>query len=361
MSPAHKTGIPDRWLDYQAVGKRLPGSRFIAFKVPLKLALNNKLSSCDVFGHWELLDALKRENQELGLIIDLTFTTRYYKAEDVPESLHFVKILTAGHHIPSDSVILSFKRTVHRFLRDNAHNDKLVGVHCTHGLNRTGYLICRYLIDVDGVDPHKAIELFNNSRGHSMERQNYIQDLQSGPKRSNEGIQESEQEPVKGSSIHRPIYSETNASSVEERPSFSHESSRDRRRQKQPHNQPWHRGHSQFGRPSPGGAGILPTPGAPALPPCHSGPGLLPLPAFPPTRPHFHPHRLVRRSAPPQTNYQWRGPPQHSREDRRNDYSAHAFSSSSPAPSHWNNDPSRYATDAAMMFNGPIRRPQFRR
>lgn len=28
--------LPARWLDYKAVGKRLFGTRFIAFKVPLK-------------------------------------------------------------------------------------------------------------------------------------------------------------------------------------------------------------------------------------------------------------------------------------------------------------------------------------
>lgn len=85
----------------------------------------------------------------------------------------FVKIFTAGHEVPSDETILSFKRIVWRFLQDNADNgpyesvsdlfmlllcvapfymnvwfltsaaDKLIGVHCTHGLNRTGYLICR--------------------------------------------------------------------------------------------------------------------------------------------------------------------------------------------------------------------------
>ncbi|XP_051897238.1 RNA/RNP complex-1-interacting phosphatase-like [Pristis pectinata] len=59
-------------------------------------------------------------------------------------------------------------------------NDKLIGVHCTHGVNRTGYLICRYLIDVDGMDPHEAIDLFNKSRGYPIERQNYIQDLLQG-------------------------------------------------------------------------------------------------------------------------------------------------------------------------------------
>ncbi|CAJ1069914.1 RNA/RNP complex-1-interacting phosphatase-like [Xyrichtys novacula] len=199
-----KNGIPDRWLDYSAVGKRLQGTRFIAFRVPLKASLNRKLSRHDVFGPWELLDALNKENQELGLIIDLTNTTRYYNPADLPESLLYVKIFTAGHEIPKDHTILSFKRAVRDFLRNNADNDKLIGVHCTHGLNRTGYLICRYLIDVDGMDPKEAIQLFNSSRGHKIERQNYLNDLQTGPKRSNVGMEESEQRPIRGGATHRP-------------------------------------------------------------------------------------------------------------------------------------------------------------
>ncbi|XP_029299936.1 RNA/RNP complex-1-interacting phosphatase isoform X2 [Cottoperca gobio] len=211
-----KNGIPDRWLDYKAVGKRLHGTRFIAFKVPLKQALNRQLPCSDVFSLWELLDTLNEEHQELGLIIDLTFTTRYYRLQDVPESLLFVKIFTAGHQVPSDDAILSFKRAVRTFLRDNAENDKLIGVHCTHGLNRTGYLICRYLIDVDGMDPKEAVKLFNSSRGHAVERQNYLEDLQCGPKRSNEGMEEAEQKPMRGLAAHRPSYTQSDSDSREE-------------------------------------------------------------------------------------------------------------------------------------------------
>lgn len=35
---------------------------------------------------------------------------------------------------------------------------ELIGVHCTHGLNRTGYMICRYLVEVDGWDVDTAID-----------------------------------------------------------------------------------------------------------------------------------------------------------------------------------------------------------
>ncbi|TNM92037.1 hypothetical protein fugu_019049 [Takifugu bimaculatus] len=155
----------------------------------------------DVFGPWELLDSVRRDRHELGLIIDLTYTTRYYSLQDLPESLMFVKIFTAGHEVPSDETILSFKRAVQRFLRDNADNERLIGVHCTHGLNRTGYLICRYLIDVDGMEPREAVKLFNSARGHNIERKNYLDDLHRGRRRSNDGMEECDQEPARGRAV----------------------------------------------------------------------------------------------------------------------------------------------------------------
>ncbi|XP_033846281.1 RNA/RNP complex-1-interacting phosphatase [Periophthalmus magnuspinnatus] len=299
MSRGHRrNGIPDRWLDYQAVGKRLPGSRFIAFKVPLKLDLTRRLASSDVFGPLDLLDTVKRDNQELGFIIDLTNTTRYYTPEDIPESLQYVKIFTAGHEIPSESTILSFKRAVHCFLCENADNDKLIGVHCTHGVNRTGYLICRYLIDVDGLDPREAIELFNSSRGHAIERQNYLDDLLSGLKRGNEGIEECKQELVKGSSTHCSAVSEANFDNMEERPGY--------RRKRKYHRAGGPSSKKHLVLPSPLASGLLPLPsgGRSGLLPPPGGTGLLPLPTFPMAATHFGAYRW----SPPQANYQWRGP-----------------------------------------------------
>ena len=55
----------------------------------------------------------------------------------------------------------------------------MIGVHCTHGLNRSGYIICRYMIEKDGVDPDEAIERFNTARGHEQTRVNYLEHLRS--------------------------------------------------------------------------------------------------------------------------------------------------------------------------------------
>lgn len=90
-----------------------------------------------------------------------------------------------------------------RFLRENWDNGKLIGVHCTHGLNRTGYLVCRYLIDVDGLDPPTAMELFNSCRGHHIKRQNLTTCCEE-PGGATEALEESEEEAARGLAAERP-------------------------------------------------------------------------------------------------------------------------------------------------------------
>nr|DBA32037.1 TPA: hypothetical protein GDO54_007788 [Pyxicephalus adspersus] len=181
---AMKNHLPDRWTDYTPVGKRIPGTRFIAFKVPLKKLFDNKLAPWQRFSPSTLVTEIGKQNEELGLVVDLTCTKRYYGPEELPSTVKYAKIFTAGQQVPTDNVIHEFKSIVKQFLSENPDNDKLVGVHCTHGLNRTGYLVCRYMIDVLGMVPSEAIEKFNKSRGHCMERNNYLDDLLQGKPRN---------------------------------------------------------------------------------------------------------------------------------------------------------------------------------
>ncbi|XP_077330594.1 RNA/RNP complex-1-interacting phosphatase-like isoform X4 [Lithobates pipiens] len=178
-----KNHLPERWTEYSAVGRRIPGTRFITFKVPLQKVFDNKLTPLQRFSPSSLISEIEKQNEELGLVVDLTCTKRYYTPQEFPASVKYAKIFTAGQQVPSDDVIHEFTSIVKRFLSENTENDKLVGVHCTHGLNRTGYLVCRYMIDVLGVVPSEAIDRFNKSRGHCIERKNYLDDLLEGKPR----------------------------------------------------------------------------------------------------------------------------------------------------------------------------------
>jgi atypical dual specificity phosphatase len=76
--------------------------------------------------------------------------------------MQYHKMMTPGHNqIPNEACYQQFANVVRNFLEANKNNgktikkknetlffkfyftEKLIGVHCTHGLNRTGYLIVR--------------------------------------------------------------------------------------------------------------------------------------------------------------------------------------------------------------------------
>ncbi|NXR63726.1 DUS11 phosphatase, partial [Rhadina sibilatrix] len=111
-----------RWIDYIPLGCRMPGTRFIAFKVPLKESFDQNLLPEDRFSPQDLIRSLRERQEELGLIIDLTYTGRYYGREELPPTLRYAKILTMGREIPNRRTILRFKYLVKKFLTANKDN-----------------------------------------------------------------------------------------------------------------------------------------------------------------------------------------------------------------------------------------------
>ncbi|XP_052860512.1 RNA/RNP complex-1-interacting phosphatase homolog [Anopheles cruzii] len=163
--------LPDRWLKYSPYGGTI-ADRFIALKVPLS-AHYTGIPEADRFTPTDAIETLS-----LGLIIDLTNTTRYYDPNEFTDnSVEYQKLFVKGHAIPEFSTVKRFLSIVKQFLRDPSSRGKYVGVHCTHGLNRTGYLVCAYLILELGYRAKDAIKLFNHKRGHEMERVNYLNSL----------------------------------------------------------------------------------------------------------------------------------------------------------------------------------------
>jgi len=162
-------GVPDRWEDYSNIGKVVEGTSFIPFKVPLNEGLLKQVG--DGVESWGLKHLLETV-PELGLVVDLTNTSRYYKAKQLEGmGVKYCKIFTKGHEVPNKGVVDKFYKAV------KGMEGKMIGVHCTHGLNRTGYLICRYMVEKMGLDPGEAIQAFDVARGHKQERENYLEHI----------------------------------------------------------------------------------------------------------------------------------------------------------------------------------------
>ncbi|XP_038064364.1 RNA/RNP complex-1-interacting phosphatase homolog isoform X2 [Patiria miniata] len=175
-----KRKIPERWECYEPLGRTINGTRLIAFKVPLNKALSENLPPRFRFTPEDLLKRVKESGLGLGLIIDLTNTSRYYNPQDfVQAGIEYRKLYTEGHVIPQQKIVQSFTTIVQEFTHQHSDDDLVIGVHCTHGINRTGYLLCRYMIECLGWTASAALAAFGKARGHEMERSNYIADLHS--------------------------------------------------------------------------------------------------------------------------------------------------------------------------------------
>jgi len=181
--------LPSGWTDYKACGEVIPGTRFVAFKTPLRQEYNNALKGSDVKdGHHSTrfsprdcaMDVYDRSRgrYRLGLVLNLTFTDKYYNPADFDrERVYFGKIMCPGHEIPNDSLVHEFRNSVLNYFYDYPDPSMVIGVHCTHGVNRTGYMIARYLIQVDGWPVDDAITAVGKARGYPIERENYLAHL----------------------------------------------------------------------------------------------------------------------------------------------------------------------------------------
>lgn len=155
---------------------------FLPMKVPLRHSLNENMPPAYRFC-WQ--DVFQR-HRNIGLVIDLTKTTRYYPPETITDArIEYAKIFVEGHgSIPPRHQVQQFCDIVDTFLAKESSRGRVVVVHCTHGLNRTGYLICKYLTLRRNVPPERAIHMFESARGEKMEREGYIADIKSTPSRS---------------------------------------------------------------------------------------------------------------------------------------------------------------------------------
>ncbi|XP_011878748.1 PREDICTED: RNA/RNP complex-1-interacting phosphatase [Vollenhovia emeryi] len=166
--------VPDRWLEYKPFGDAIKGTKIIAFKVPLKDAIAKNLEPEQQFTTKVLLQAFPH----LKYIVDLTNTYRYYdKKEFTNAGVKYEKIAIPGRKVPTMDIIQKFFKVMDDFT-STCGEGELIGVHCTHGVNRTGYLICRYLIQQLGWETEDSLKAFGEARGYPVERDIYLAALQ---------------------------------------------------------------------------------------------------------------------------------------------------------------------------------------
>uniref|UniRef100_A0A914Z9Q0 Tyrosine specific protein phosphatases domain-containing protein n=1 Tax=Panagrolaimus superbus TaxID=310955 RepID=A0A914Z9Q0_9BILA len=171
--------FPPNWQNVIPIsGDIVENTRFVIFKTPVDAKCGLRVRKEKQFTSRDLLFQFVQRGQELGLIINLSFSTRYYDPA-------VFDCITAYKHIPCppvgytrrEDIVKKFLSTVDSFLNKHKDDNLLIGIHCSDGINRSGYLICRYLIDRLHMGSDAALDAFEKARGHTIERGSCVQAL----------------------------------------------------------------------------------------------------------------------------------------------------------------------------------------
>jgi len=168
--------IPQRWLNCPRKSAII-ADKFVAFKTFLDDRYNLQVPDENRFQFPMLNAYFKGSKYDLGLIIDLTNTDRFYKKSVVEdEGIKYCKVQCRGHgEAPSSTQTNAFLQICSNYF--NSNPGKLIGVHCTHGFNRTGFLICAFLVEIEDWSIEAAVETFSQCRPPGIYKADYLREL----------------------------------------------------------------------------------------------------------------------------------------------------------------------------------------
>ncbi|XP_040870005.1 mRNA-capping enzyme isoform X1 [Glycine max] len=174
--PYDRNTVPDGWLDCPPHGQEI--GCIIPSKVPLGDSFNDYIPS-QKYAPKQAIHQQRVLGRELGLVIDLTNTTRYYPVSDwTKEGIGHVKIRCTGRDaVPDDESVKFFCDKVLDFCSQRTNTKKYILVHCTHGHNRTGYMIVHFLVRTESLSVTEAINKFACARHPGIYKQDYIDAL----------------------------------------------------------------------------------------------------------------------------------------------------------------------------------------
>lgn len=112
----------------------------------------------------------------VGMIIDLSNDEGSYDKNNFLErGIDYRQIQIESKVIPSSTDVFEFIQVVKKFCGSN--KGKQIIVHCHYGYNRTGLMICAYLIEEEHVSVHEALKRFKEARPPGIKHQNYVDKL----------------------------------------------------------------------------------------------------------------------------------------------------------------------------------------
>ncbi|MCL7039703.1 hypothetical protein MKW94_014887, partial [Papaver nudicaule] len=177
QQPKREPVLPPGWLDCPAAGQCI--ECIIPSKVPLGEAFSDCIDPGKRYSSNQVIRQQRVCGREIGLVIDLTNTRRYYQASDWErQGIKHIKIACKGRDsVPDPESVNTFVHIVRQF--HQKHSKKYILVHCTHGHNRTGFMVVHFLMRSMAMSVTEAIQRFHDARPPGIYKQDYVDALYS--------------------------------------------------------------------------------------------------------------------------------------------------------------------------------------
>lgn len=172
--------LPHGWIDCPETGHPIHG--LIPSKVPLGSSFNEVIEAPKRYSVDDVCQHLHAQGRDVGMVIDLTNTSRYYDASKwwTQGGIRYLKIRCRGQgEVPDNASVNIFVYEVLRFMSlQRSTSMKHILVHCTHGFNRTGFMIVHYLKrSQPGMTVEQALAEFASARPPGIYKKHYINSL----------------------------------------------------------------------------------------------------------------------------------------------------------------------------------------
>ncbi|PIK33875.1 putative mRNA-capping enzyme [Apostichopus japonicus] len=184
-SPLLKSDGPTRQMVEMSKERPVNCREILAIQNSSQLSLCSKIPEEDRFYLQMIFAYVQSKQRKVGLVVDLTNTSRFYDKSEVEKTgAKYIKLQCRGHgEAPSRDQTKTFIQICNNFSVQNPQD--VIGVHCTHGFNRSGFLICAYLVEkrtgdhvpVSVVSIDMAVQIFAQARPPGIYKGHYIKDL----------------------------------------------------------------------------------------------------------------------------------------------------------------------------------------
>ena len=174
--------VPKAWIVCPNFGEpiKVKNTSIVPMKTPLGQIFNEYLYSKHQFTPKMVALEMKKLGYRLKTLFSFRNTSFGYDRDDLnvtvgQETYEINRVwIQIGKNAPDDS---KFQEFLGHFKQLKLETNDIVGIHCTHGFNRTGFIIVRYLVDVMQMSLIDALTLFKQKRPPGIYKPDYINEL----------------------------------------------------------------------------------------------------------------------------------------------------------------------------------------